>query len=75
MAHWMSEKLNDAERTSRAVEVSPGKMAAPWERGTCPSGRAFKFRWTWRPERGETIESGEPEGGCNCKKCCPEEGR
>jgi len=37
--------------------------------------RAFKFRWTWRPERGETIESGEPEGGCNCKKCCPEEGR
>jgi hypothetical protein len=30
---WMNEKLSDAERVARAVEIRPGVFAAPWERG------------------------------------------
>ena len=73
---WLSNtKFSDADRVAQAVEVKPGLMAGPWERGTCQYGRAFKTRWTWRPARGETIEDGEPEGTCCCKRCCPEDGR
>lgn len=71
---WMSNaKLSDADRVAQAIEVKPGLMAGPWERGSCQFGRAFKFRWTWRPGLDETIESGKPEGTCGCKKCNPRE--
>lgn len=68
---WMATKLSDAERVAQAVEIGPGRVASPWERGTCPNGRAYKTRWTWRPDRGETIEHGEPDGLCGCRRCCP----
>jgi hypothetical protein len=68
---WLGVRLNDQARVARAVEIKPGLMASPWERGTCQNGRAFPARWTWRPGRGETIETGEPEGLCGCKKCQP----
>lgn len=66
---WMTIKMNDEQRTAMAMEIRPGVMASPWERGTCQHGKAFPFRWTWRPGRGETVVDGDPEGGCCCRKC------